>query len=117
MLLLASLRDYARRTSRAVAFSLAGAVFLSIGAAFLTFAAWLMLERWGGAIFAAQVVGSVYFASGLIFFAIASAQKRRVYRRPPPTPAAGAPDPVLQMIEGFLMGLAAGRGTSRNKPR
>lgn len=112
MFLLNLLRDYARRTSRAVAFSLAGVVFLSIGAGFLTLAIWLLLERWGGAIFAAQVLGFLYIAGGLIFFALASLQKRLSPRRVAARPVAGAQDPFLQMLEGFLMGLAAGRGSS-----
>ncbi|MGY9045985.1 hypothetical protein P775_17415 [Puniceibacterium antarcticum] len=115
MLLGTSLRDYARRTSRAVAFSLAGALLLLVGVAFLTIAAWLTLERVGDSLLAAQVIGCVYVAGGLIFFAIASLQKRRVYRRPPPV--AGAPDPLLQMFEGFLMGMDAGRRSSRSRRR
>ncbi len=116
MLFGASLRDYARRTSRAVAFSLAGAVFLMIGVGFLTMALWLMLEEVRDAVFAAQVIGSLYVAAGLIFFAISSFQKRR-YRYPPPGYAAAPVDPLMRLIEGFLMGLDAGRRSSRRKPR
>ncbi len=115
MLLLASLRDYARRTSRAVAFSTAGFIFLMIGIGFFTFALWLMLEQWQDALFAAQVLGALYVAVGLICFAFASAHKSRRARHPAATRPAATPDPLMQVIEGFLVGMAAGRGTSRRR--
>ncbi|WP_146590027.1 phage holin family protein [Puniceibacterium confluentis] len=111
-----TLRDYARRTSRAITFSAAGAVLVAIGLGFLTAAFWMMLAELRSAIFAAQVVGFLYTGAGLILFAVARAQ-RRLYRAPPAAPAAATVDPFMKMIEGFLIGLDAGRRTSRPKRR
>ena len=117
MFLLDPIRNYVRLMSRVVAFSFAGAIFLVVGLGFLTSALWLMLERWQDSLFAAQVLGFIYIALGLIFFAIAAAQKsrRRIDRRRPPERRTS--DPMIQMLEGFLMGMDAGRRTSRRRPR
>lgn len=111
------MQDAARRTARAAAMSALGLISLCVGVGFLTSALWMVLAAWQDALFAAQVLGMGFVAVGLILFALArvGGRRHRQHTRAQSDAARkpGDPDPVLRLIEGFLMGLEAGRQTSR----
>ena len=110
MALLAHAEAVARRKVRGAVFSIIGTMFILAGVGFLCVALWIVLVELRGALFAAQVIGGSLFAIGLIFIGIA-----KIVSRMPVVVGAhtAAPQtttlPVVQLIEGFLIGLDAGR--------
>ena len=108
------LADAARRKGRAAAISFVALICLLAGLAFLTSALWMVLAAWQGALFAAQVLGAGFCALAFILFAVASITSRPPRRRHRSAPyAEDQSDALVKVIEGFLMGLDAGRRSSR----
>ncbi|SFE65313.1 phage holin family protein [Roseivivax sediminis] len=105
-----------RRKVRGAMFSLTGGIFLLIGVAFLTAALWILLVEWRSALFAATVIGLVFCAIGFIAMGIGAIVGRLRVRHVPPMHRAAAGAPLLQLLEGFLVGIDAGR-RSRRPPR
>ncbi|QFT62763.1 hypothetical protein [Roseivivax sp. THAF30] len=114
MALFAHAEAVARRKVRGAAYSVVGTLFILLGVGFLCAALWIVLVELRGALFAAQVIGFGLFAIGFIILGIGKFISRR------PVVVAGhsaAPQtttlPMVQLIEGFLIGLDAGRKSKR----
>ena len=109
-------KDSARATARAVALTTLGAVFALVGTGFLTLALWLLLASMHTTLFAATVIGAIYCAVGFLFLAFGSGSRSSVA---PSTPefssgrtssaANDTREPLLQLAEGFALGMQAGR--------
>lgn len=115
-------KDSARATARAAAFSALGTTFALIGLGFLTTALWMLLASHESALFAATVIGALYCAFGFGFLALgsrgtgdkrhrSSGTKRGMSDADAPPPR----DPFLQLAEGFAIGLQAGRSARPGK--
>ncbi|KMK66111.1 phage holin family protein [Puniceibacterium sp. IMCC21224] len=113
MSLVSSLKQSARRTSRAVAMSAAGMICICVGAGFFTSALWMILSRWEGSLFAACVIGGLYAGGGLILVALSG----RGSHSPKHNSRTEDAEAMVRLVEGFLTGLDAGRRTARPKPR
>lgn len=89
------------------AIGFAGALCLVAAVGFLTVAAWLVLSEMGDTLFAAQVIGLVFLGLGLVlsFAAWRSTPSRAAHRK--------EPDPMLRVMEAFVVGLDAGRNAQR----
>lgn len=115
--LASNVKDSARAAARAAAFSALGALFALVGTAFLTVALWLLLESQEGALFAATVIGALYCAAGFILMAVGMRGRSTMSSHgfsadsaAPTGKAANTPrEPLVQMAEGFAMGMQAGR--------
>lgn len=116
MALFAYLEALAQRKLRGAAYSLVGVVFILIGVAFLTALLWMVLVELRDARFAAQILGFGFVALGFILIGIGKLISRlRIAAVPPPMMAAGPRGPLLQLLEGFLVGLQAGRRSHRDR--
>ena len=101
-----------RRTAQASAFSIVGLVLLLVGLGFFLSAAWMTLSALRDPLFAALVLGAACFGLALILFAFSS----MLMRRPPRVPRRSATSsPAIQLIEGFIVGLDAGRRSRSRK--
>lgn len=100
-----SLRYSISRMIRRAGYSLGAVILMSIGAAFLTVAAWIYLAQTHDALFAALVIGLVYFGFGLIFLAL-GARTRPV----PMAHSASAPPPAAASMTGLIAALMQGVG-------
>lgn len=100
-----------RRKVRGAAYSFAGLAFVLIGAGFLAAALWMVLSELRDPKFAATVLGCGFVAVGLISMGVGKLVSRLRVAPVPPT-AATAPA-LVQLIEGFLVGVNAGRSTRR----
>ncbi|SIT10543.1 hypothetical protein SAMN05421759_11635 [Roseivivax lentus] len=110
MALIAHAQAVARRKVSGAAFSVVGVLFILAGLAFLCAALWILLVELRDALFAAQVIGGGLVAIGLILLGVG----RIVSTRPVVVGShSAAPQtadlPIAQLIEGFLIGLDAGR--------
>ncbi len=111
------LKHSARATARAVAFSTLGAFFALIGTGFLTVALWLLLASLQTTLFAATVIGAIYCAVGFLFLAVGTSGRSRSASTGPEfssgrtgtPPANDTREPLVQLAEGFAMGMQAGR--------
>lgn len=100
--------------ARKAALFSASAIFASVGTAFLTVAAWLVLSELKSAVFAATIIGIVYLGLGLIGFGFASVSYRR--RTPPQHSAAEPPaelSPLQLVVVSFLQGIEQGARSNR----
>ncbi|TCO69557.1 phage holin family protein [Rhodovulum euryhalinum] len=97
--------------SRRLALGTLGAVAMGAGFGFLTVAAWLVLDAWKGALFAAGTIGSAYLGLGLVLLALACKGKSR---RPARVPEESV-DPFVRMATGFAAGLEAGRAAREGR--
>ncbi|MBV7407777.1 hypothetical protein [Maritimibacter sp. DP1N21-5] len=105
----------ARLAARRAAFSLAGALLLMVGLAFLTVAAWIGLVQATDTLTAALVIGGAYTGLALIAFAFAI-RRPRVPMRDPYVAAAMATPPRHKsgleeaggIAAAFMSGLNAG---------
>ena len=61
----------AKQTARSVALSLASVMLMTVGAGFLTVAAWIYLSAITDTLIAASVIGASYVGFGLIFLGMA----------------------------------------------
>lgn len=107
-----------KNAGRAASLSLGGALCLSVGAGFLTVAAWITLEALLDAQMAALIIGCVYAGAGLIFLALAgrapaehrTAPTPQTHPRDCPTPAqVGTAELIAAALKGLSDGAAAGR--------
>ncbi|MCE0507206.1 hypothetical protein LR948_17700 [Roseivivax sp. GX 12232] len=102
----------ARRKLRGAAFSIVGVLLILAGAGFLCVALFIVLAELRDTLFATQVIGGGLFAFGLIFLGIGKIISRRP-RYVAPVGGAAAALPIAQLIEGFVVGLEAGRRSRR----
>ena len=110
-------KETARETARAVALTTLGAVFALVGIGFLTVALWMLLATTQTPLFAATVIGALYSAAGFLFLAFGSAGKSKSAPAEPeftsgrnaPLAANSSREPLLQLAEGFAIGMQAGR--------
>ncbi|MBS8225662.1 phage holin family protein [Vannielia litorea] len=107
--MLARLQMSLAHAMRRVAFSAGAGICFLVGAAFMTVAGWIYLVETTSTQTAALIVGAVWLALGFVLLGMS-----RIRRVPPvpvaqPTPVAGP----LGLAEAFIVGLQAGRGTSK----
>ncbi|MHA6343989.1 phage holin family protein [Roseivivax sp. CAU 1761] len=102
-----------RRKVQGAVFSGLGLGLLLIGIGFLAIALWILLAELGGALFAAVVMGFLFLAAGFILLGVGRLLAR--LRAPLPAARATARSPLLQLVEGFVIGLEAGRRTKSRK--
>jgi hypothetical protein len=105
----ARLRDAARAT----AFSVLGVVFGLAGLGFLTVALWIVLAVHEGVLVAYTVIGALYLVLGFCLMALGAQgggadEPRRAAPQSEP-PSEPPKDPLVQLAEGFAMGMQAGR--------
>ncbi len=107
----------ARATARAAAVSFAAMVLILIGVGFLTVALWMFITIHESALFAATAIGALYCAVGFIVLAINLSGRKTIRDTGTPREAPQAPpeprDPIAQVVEGFMIGLQAGRSSAR----
>ena len=99
------LRRLERRLQRLIKKAVAGfvgAVFLIVGAAFLTTAAWIGLAHVTNHGIAALILGGLWVIVGVIAMGIAT-------KREKPDPRDLQPDPTLAMASAFLSGFTAAK--------
>jgi hypothetical protein len=113
-----AMRERLRRAARATAFSVMGVIFGLAGLGFLTVALWLVVASHESALVAYTVIGVLYFVLGFILMALGAqtggAQKgdgphRAAQDAPGHGPTEPAKDPIVQVAEGFAVGMQAGR--------
>lgn len=112
------IEDRLANAARRAAFGLTGSVLLICGIAFLTVAAWIILERLGDALTAAAVIGAVYAGGGLICLGLAARAPRT--RRPSAKPAeapTASPPGWDSLVQAFLTGLETGRQSGSGSGR
>jgi hypothetical protein len=103
--LLSTMGARLRNAARATAFSVMGVIFGLV----------IVLALHGGVLMAHMVIGAFYFILGLCLMVLGAQgggtaapreQTRSREQTPPPEPAK---DPLVQLAEGFAMGMQAGR--------
>lgn len=116
--LVSDAKHTARATARAAAMSVLGTIFAMIGLGFLTVALWLLLAAQEGALFAATVIGVLYCAVGFMILALATRGKSKTHHTSPTHAHSAHPShpahpdgraPLMQLAEGFALGMQAGR--------
>ncbi|NIZ07902.1 phage holin family protein [Pseudooceanicola sp. HF7] len=106
-----SLKYAVSRAARKAGYSLGALVMIMIGLGFLTAAAWLYLTEIRSSLFAALVIGGVYFGLGLVLMALASIDRPVPMAHPSHTepPAAGSMTGIITaLMQGVGAGIAAG---------
>ena len=102
----------ATRTAHTAVMGLAAGVLLTVGAGFMTLAAWLLLLTVTTALYAALILGSAFMGAALILLAVMSIRKRN-HALHAPMNVAPTPEPtddiLNQMVVTFLAGITAGR--------
>lgn len=88
-----------------------GALFMLVALAFLTAALWLLIARADDALIATTVVGALYFVLAVVLLALGARGGRKEAAE---TTAAEAEaefkrQPLVQIAEGFAVGMQAGR--------
>lgn len=111
--MVSAMSDRLRRAARATAFSVMGVVFGLVGLGFLTVALWIVLAAHESALVAYAAVGALYVVLGFCLMAL-GAQKGRgpdttAPNAPGRPPQAPTKDPIVQMAEGFAVGMQAGK--------
>ncbi|ETX14889.1 hypothetical protein OCH239_20595 [Roseivivax halodurans JCM 10272] len=101
-----------RRKVRGAVYSMAGLIFVLIGMCFLAAALWMVLSELRDPRFAATVLGCGFVAVGLIAMGIGKLVSR-LHVAPVAAPRAATAPALVQLIEGFLVGVSAGRTTRR----
>ncbi|MCR9127167.1 MAG: phage holin family protein [Rhodobacteraceae bacterium] len=120
--MLAQLKTEAARTARRAGLAGGGLLCVGAGAAFLTGAAWLLLDQLAGALVAATVIGAAYLGAGLILIGLASVRTApsthpHEARNRPPEPRSGTTPPdAPPLMQAFLFGLQAGANADRRRP-
>lgn len=112
MAILAYYEALLRRKARGAAFSITGLLFLLVGTGFLTAALWMVLSEMASPRYAAMVIGFGFVAVGFIVLGFGRLVSRLTMAPMPPRAVVGAPL-VAQLVEGFLVGITAGRRTRR----
>ncbi len=98
--------------ARKAALFSASALLAMVGAAFLTGAAWLLLAELQSAIFAATVIGAVYFGLALVGFAVASSSSKKALLSQTQNVDLSGLSPLQLVVVSFLQGIEQG---ARNK--
>lgn len=101
--------------ARKAALFSAGALLASVGVAFLTVAAWLVLVELKSAIFAALVIGVVYFGTALVVFAVGSSGSRSASTHQAQHQDLNGLSPLQLMAVSFLQGLEQGARSKRKE--
>lgn len=107
-----------KSAARRSALSVLGIIFVLIGLAFLTTAAWIALTISADTLTAALVIGGVYTGLGLLILAGATMSRRRVpYTAVDPlaAPASSPSVPYPGLAQAFMQGFGAG-ATMRRSP-
>ncbi len=106
-------RHEARTAVRSAALKSVGMLLMLVGLGFLTAALWLFIVTVATALMAAMVIGALYCGVGLILLSVASFRSRAhvaPHAAAAPAPGTTAPAvPLVQLAEGFAMGMQAGR--------
>jgi len=117
--LITAIKSRSARALRRALLNAIGTVFLAIGTAFLTSAAWILLAEVYSPLFAALILAGIFLGIGLILLGVASRAKHRsaaiaaeaaALHDPAAPPPTGALSPLA---EAFIIGLnaaAAARG-------
>lgn len=114
-----------RRMALRAGASAFGAILMLVGLGFFTVSAWMLLSEMRDPLFAASVLGGLYFGVGLIVLALAVRRPRRKlpYGYPPAAPAppaagavpgATAPGLMGALMQGVGAGMAAGAAHRRS---
>ncbi len=121
--LTASVRSYARSAAITAAFCIVGLLLSVAGFFGLTAALWVLIATYQGMVVAYATIGALFLVLGVIFLVLAaypSGNARRSSARqsgarepaPPPPPR----EPLVQIAEGFAIGMQAGRAArGRNR--
>jgi hypothetical protein len=96
--------------ARKAGFVTASAVLATVGTAFLTTAAWIVLSAQHSSLFAATIIGLVYLGAGAITLALGLS--RPTQKRPAPREIGGL-SPGQLVLVSFLQGLEQGKRTKR----
>lgn len=91
----------------------ASAILATVGAAFLTGAAWLVLVELRSAIFAASVIGAVYVGVALVLLAVASSSTKTPTAQQPFQQDLNGLSPLLLVVMSFLQGIEQGASSKR----
>ncbi|GAW35147.1 hypothetical protein RA2_02207 [Roseovarius sp. A-2] len=98
-----------RNAARATAFSVMGVVFGLAGLGFLTVALWIVLAVNEGVLVAYTVIGALYLVLGFCLMALGAQGGGADEPRSAAPPSEPPKDPLVQLAEGFAMGMQAGR--------
>ena len=98
-----------RHAARATAFSVMGVVFGLAGLGFLTVALWILLAAHEGVLMAYTVIGALYLVLGFCLMALGAQGGGANEPRRADPPSEPTKDPLVQLAEGFAMGMQAGR--------
>lgn len=115
--LFSGIRTRLRDAVRSAAFGVAGVVFGLAGLAFLTAALWILLATHESPLVAFTVIGVLYLVLGFCFLALGTRQSETHSHQDRGGEAASpaAREPLVQIAEGFAVGLQAGR-SARGRP-
>jgi hypothetical protein len=108
----AGLKNTAETAARKAGLFTGGLLCISVGAGFLTVAAWVTLELAHGALTAAFVLGVVYLGLGLVLIGVSA---NRAYTQSSQTAIEDAttPQEAPPLVQAFLQGLQAGAQTGQ----
>lgn len=109
-----AIQDRARQAARATAFSVMGVMFGLVGLGFLTVALWIVVANHESALVAYSVIGGLYVVLGFILLALGaqtggSPDTGHRHDTHDHAPEAPAKEPLVQIAEGFAVGMQAGR--------
>jgi len=105
-------RKIAETAQKAALFS-ASAVLAMVGAGFLTAAAWMLMAELQSSLFAATVIGLVYFGLALIGMGLASKSRRSLHRANGQHTNANDLSPMQLVAVSFIQGLEQGARAKR----
>tara|TARA_R110002051_G_scaffold1008_1_gene4873 strand:- start:6866 stop:7204 length:339 start_codon:yes stop_codon:yes gene_type:complete len=105
-------RKVAAVARKAALFS-ASALLATVGVAFLTGAAWLLLVELRSPLFAATVIGSVYVGLALVGLGIASSSSDRTVVPHDRTHDLNGLSPLQLVVVSFLQGIEQGARSKR----
>ena len=108
----ATIEIQARAAARAFAFNLVGMILVLVGSGFLGAALWLVIEAEHGAIIANAAIGGLFVLLAGICFLLSRSRvpvRRAAAATVAPAGAPGHTSTSVGIIEGFAMGMQAGR--------
>lgn len=101
--------------ARKTALVSASALLATVGAAFLTGAAWLLLVELRSPLFAATVIGGIFFGLALLVLALSTSRSHKSTARQPLGQDLGGLSPLQLVVVSFLQGIEQG-ASSKRKP-
>ncbi|WP_294620871.1 phage holin family protein [uncultured Roseovarius sp.] len=111
--------DRLRRAARATAFSVMGVVFGLVGLGFLTVALWIVLAAQESALVAYAAIGALYVVLGFCLMALGAQKGQSPDNTAPEAPERTrqdpTKDPIVQVAEGFAVGMQAGKAMRENR--